>query len=200
MMGVECFAAPAAWSGHLLPEGPVLRRCPVLLVVVVCLTALVAACGHGATRSPSALVPGANAVVVREVDGDTIRARVGRHEERVRFIGIDTPETKDPRKPVQCFGREAAARTAHLLPRGTPLRLVRDVEERDRYGRLLAYVYRARDDLFVNLALAREGYAVTLTYPPNVAHVDELAAAVAEARAADRGLWSACGGPGLPAP
>jgi len=175
----------------------VVPRCRVLLVLV-CLAAL-AACGRSA-RSSSVAVPGANGVVVREVDGDTIRARIAGREERVRFIGIDTPETKDPRKPVQCFGREAAARTARLLPPGTPLRLVRDVEERDQYGRLLAYVYRARDNLFVNLALARDGYAVTLTYPPNVAHADELAAAVAEARAADRGLWSACGGPGLPAP
>jgi len=169
-----------------------------LLVLIACLAALTA-CGRRV--EPSApLVPGANAVVVRNVDGDTIRAKVGGREERVRFIGIDTPETHDPRKPVQCFGREAADRTAHLLPPGTPLRLVRDVEERDRYGRLLAYVYRARDDLFVNLVLARDGYAVALTYPPNVAHTAELVAAVAEARAEDRGLWAACGGPGLPAP
>jgi len=139
-----------------------------LLVLIACLAALTA-CGRRV--EPSApLVPGANAVVVRNVDGDTIRAKVGGREERVRFIGIDTPETHDPRKPVQCFGREAADRTAHLLPPGTPLRLVRDVEERDRYGRLLAYVYRARDALFVNLVLARDGYAVALTYPPTAAH------------------------------
>src|SRR5437867_4203028 len=105
MMTSICFAAPAAWSGHRPPEGPVVARCRVLLVLV-CLAAL-AACGRSA-RSSSPTVPGANAVVVREVDGDTIRARVAGREERVRFIGIDTPETKDPRKPVQCFGREAA--------------------------------------------------------------------------------------------
>jgi micrococcal nuclease len=141
------------------------------------------------TRHPVA----ANATVVRVVDGDTIRARLdGGGEEPVRLIGIDTPETKDPRKPVQCYGREAAARTAALLPRGTRVRLERDVEARDRYGRLLAYVFRASDGLFVNLALAREGYAQVLTIPPNVAHAEEFVAAVREAREAGRGLWSAC--------
>jgi micrococcal nuclease len=139
----------------------------------------------------------ANATVVRVVDGDTIRARLdGAGEERVRLIGIDTPETKDPRRPVQCFGREAAARTAALLPPGTRVRLERDVEPRDRYGRLLAYVWRASDGLFVNLSLARDGYALALTIPPNVAHADEIVAAVRAAREEGRGLWSACGGYG----
>ncbi|MGH9150362.1 MAG: thermonuclease family protein, partial [Acidimicrobiales bacterium] len=85
-----------------------------------------------------------------------------------------------------------------LVPAGTPVRLVRDVEARDRYGRLLAYVYRARDDLFVNLALARDGMADLLTIAPNVAHRDALAAAAAEARRADRGLWARCGGADTP--
>ena len=123
---------------------------------------------------------------------------MGGRTEKVRLLGIDTPETKDPRKPVQCFGKEASARTADLLPPGTEVRLVRDVEERDRYDRLLAYVYRD-DGLFVNLDLARGGYADLLTYPPNVAHTAELQEAVAEARREQRGLWQACGGPGRPA-
>jgi micrococcal nuclease len=137
---------------------------------------------------------------VREVvDGDTIVVRLRGSDETVRLLGIDTPETKDPRKPVQCFGEEASRRTAELLPVGTAVRLVGDVEDRDRYDRLLAYVYRADDDLFVNLELVRGGHADVLTYPPNVAHTIELTAAVAEARREQRGLWKACGGPGRPA-
>jgi micrococcal nuclease len=138
----------------------------------------------------------ANAVVDRVVDGDTVRIRLGADgsgaEEPVRLIGIDTPETKRPDTPVQCFGPEASQALNDALPEGTRLRLELDVEERDRYGRLLAYVYRADDGLFLNLALARGGFAVLLTYPPNVAHTDEFVAAVAAARDEGLGLWSAC--------
>lgn len=137
--------------------------------------------------------------VVKVIDGDTIEVTHAGRKEKVRLLGIDTPETKDPRKPVQCFGAEASAHTAELLPPGTEVILVADVERRDRYDRLLAYVYRFSDHLFVNLELAREGYADLLTYPPNVAHTAELSAAVAEARRDQRGLWQACGGPGRPA-
>ena len=151
------------------------------------------------SREGSEAVRGAEPTISKVVDGDTIEVRVGGRTEKVRLLGIDTPETKDPRKPVQCFGEEASRHTAELLPEGTPVRLVRDVEERDRYDRLLAYVYRASDGLFVNLELARGGYADLLTYPPNVAHTAELSAAVAEARREQRGLWGACGGPGRPA-
>jgi len=136
---------------------------------------------------------GSNAVVVRVVDGDTIKVRVGGRTDRVRLIGIDTPESVKPNTPVQCFALEASDHTKQLLPPGTRVRLVLDVEPRDRYGRLLAYVYRSSDGLFVNLALARDGYARTFTYPPNVAHADELVRAVQDARSADRGLWRACG-------
>lgn len=129
--------------------------------------------------------------VVRVVDGDTIVARLPRGDETVRLIGIDTPETVDPRKPVQCFGREASGRTKALLPPGTSIRLERDVEARDHYGRLLAYVHRT-DGTFVNLALAEEGYAQALTIPPNVAYTSHFSAAVAAAREAGRGLWGAC--------
>jgi micrococcal nuclease len=150
-------------------------------------------------RDPSSPASGNAPTVVKVVDGDTIEVRGGGHTEKVRLLGIDTPETKDPRKPVQCFGKEASRHTADLLPVGTTVRLVRDVEERDRYDRLLAYVYRADDGLFVNLDLAQGGYADLLTYPPNVAHTAELQAAVSEARREQRGLWQACGGPGRPA-
>jgi micrococcal nuclease len=105
---------------------------------------------------------------------------------------MDTPETLDPRTSVQCFGPEASRHTGALLPAGTPVRLVYDVDRTDRYGRTLAYVYRLSDGLFVNVALVRDGYARTATYPPNVAHVDEIRVAEAEAREAARGLWRGC--------
>jgi micrococcal nuclease len=128
-----------------------------------------------------------NATIERVVDGDTV---VLADDTRVRLIGIDTPETVDPRRPVECFGREASARLEDMLPTGTAVRLEYDVDRTDRYGRTLAYLYRADDSLFVNVALAREGYAEQLTVPPNVAHVDDIAAAVDEARDAGRGLWA----------
>lgn len=168
------------------------------------LAAAVVVGGAGCRQSGTAAPPGATgeragaATVARVVDGDTIRVRIQGFEERVRLIGIDTPETHKPGTPVECFGAEASGRMAALLPVGTPVSLVRDVEARDRYGRLLAYVYRASDGLFVNLAMAKEGYATTLTYPPNVAHVDEFVAAVRAARESRRGLWRRCGGAHLP--
>jgi micrococcal nuclease len=120
--------------------------------------------------------------------------RLGGHEERVRLLGIDTPETHKPDAPVECFGPEAADRLGSLLPAGTVVRLVRDIEARDRYDRLLAYVYRDRDGLFVDLAMVADGYAGTLTISPNVAHRAELDRAAADARSAQRGLWHTCGG------
>ena len=104
-----------------------------------------------------------------------------------------------PVKPVQCYGKQASNHTKALLPPGTVVRLVRDVEARDVYGRLLAYVYRRSDGLFVNLELATDGFASLLTYPPDVAHADQFRDAVAGARRRDIGLWRTCGGPGVPA-
>lgn len=133
-----------------------------------------------------------NATVVRVVDGDTVVVDIDGHDETVRLIGIDTPETVKPNSPVECFGPEASAFTKHLLPEGTLVRLERDVEARDDYGRLLAYLYLAGDGTFVNLLLARQGYAALLTFPPNVAHVDEFVDAAEAARVDGLGLWSAC--------
>lgn len=135
---------------------------------------------------------GTTATVVRIVDGDTIVVRVEGADERVRLTGIDTPETVDPRKPVQCFGREASAHLRELLPVGTPVVLVSDVEPQDRFGRWLRYVYRASDNAFINLALVDDGYARVYTYPPNVAHAQDFRAAERRARDAGRGLWGAC--------
>jgi micrococcal nuclease len=173
-----------------------------LLITCVLLTACASSAASGSSSSrpsSSATVLAANATVISVTDGDTIDVRVDGRPEAVRLLGIDTPEVKDPRKPVQCFGQEASAYTHRLLPKGTILHLERDVEPRDQYGRLLAYAYRAADGLFVNLELARLGYAGLLTYPPNTAHEPALRTAVDEARQAGRGLWSACGGLGVPA-
>ena len=129
--------------------------------------------------------------MVRVVDGDTIRVRLpsGR-EERVRYIGIDTPEAG------ACFYREARAFNARLVA-GREVRLERDVDERDRYGRLLAYVHADGRD--VGAELLRRGYAEPLVVPPNVRRAPRFAALAAGARAAGRGLWRACALARLPA-
>ena len=116
------------------------------LVVALAAVAVVVATGRGRhaapVRDPPLVLP-PNGTVVQVIDGDTVVARVDGRDEHVRLIGIDTPETVDPKRPVMCFGPEASAETHQLLPAGTPVRLVHDVEARDAYGRLLAYVYRA---------------------------------------------------------
>jgi micrococcal nuclease len=136
--------------------------------------------------------PPSSGRVVRVVDGDTLRVRLGGTEERVRYIGVDTPETVKPGTPVQCFGKAASALNARLV-RARTVRLVFDAERRDRYGRLLAYVYREPDGLFVNAELVRRGYAEPLTIPPNVAHAAEFRRLARTARRGGRGLWAACG-------
>jgi micrococcal nuclease len=149
------------------------------------------------TVAPDALPAGEDVVVARVVDGDTV---VVAEDRKVRLIGVDTPETRHPDLGVQCYGREASAFLTGLLPPGTDVRLVRDVDPFDRYDRELAYVYRLDDGAFVNAELVRQGYAQIATVPPNVRHVDELFELQREAREANRGLWSACPGVGDPAP
>ena len=134
----------------------------------------------------------ANAVVTHVVDGDTLDVDVDGREERVRLIGIDTPETKRPDTPVECFGPEATDFVTGLLPVGTPIRLERDVVGRDDYGRLLAYVFRAGDGLFVNHEIVRRGYAQPLAFPPNVTYSELFVDAARAAEADDLGLWVAC--------
>ena len=130
--------------------------------------------------------------MVRIVDGDTIHVRMDGRREKVRYIGIDTPQSVKPGAPVECFAKRAGAFNRRLVE-GERVRLVTDLEPRDRYGRLLAYVYRVRDGLFVNAELVRRGYAETLTVPPNVEHAAEFRRLASAARRGGRGLWSACG-------
>ena len=169
-----------------------MRRPLLVLVVVAACAVASSACGRS-VRQPSP-----QPTVVRVVDGDTVVVHVGGRDESVRLIGIDTPESVKPDTPVQCFALEAAARTKALLPKGTRVRLEGDAELRDRYDRLLAYVYRADDGLFVNLVLTREGFALPYTFPPNVAHADAFVAAASEARDSRRGLWNRCRDPDAP--
>ena len=165
--------------------------------IVAALVALVVVGGCAPDRTSPGGPPGA-ATVVHPVDGDTVVVRVGGREESVRLIGIDTPESVAQDRPVECFGPEAKARTAELLPPGTAILLERDVEARDRYDRLLAYVVRAADGLLVNLLLVEEGFAESAPFPPNVAHQADLDRAEAVAQRDERGLWPACGGTDVP--
>ncbi len=161
------------------------------------LTMLLVACtsqpsAGGTPTTSGVLTP--NAVLLYVSDGDTIGVTIDGVEERVRLIGIDTPETKKPDTPVECFGPEASAFTESLLPDGTELYLERDAEARDPYDRLLAYVYRTSDGMFVNLEIIRQGFARPLTIAPNSTHADEFVAAARAADAAGTGLWAACSG------
>lgn len=134
---------------------------------------------------------GEEVLVRRVIDGDTIEVEGG---EKVRYLGIDTPETVDPRKKVECFGKEASSENKKLVE-GKRVLLVKDVSETDRYGRLLRYIYLRLDNgevLFVNDYLIRAGFAKSLTYPPDVRFTEKLMEAEKEAREENRGLWSRC--------
>jgi micrococcal nuclease len=164
------------------------------LVVAACVLALVGCGGSGALGGPDDAVQ-ANATVVRVVDGDTVVVDAAGVDERVRLIGIDTPESVDRNRPVMCFGPEATEHLTELLPEGTAVRLERDVEARDRYDRLLAYLYRAEDGMFVNMAMVSDGYAQEYPFPPNVEHRAGFRAAEREARTRGAGAWSDCQDP-----
>ena len=138
--------------------------------------------------------------VVRVVDGDTIVVEVVDRSEgpgagdaafgeehRVRLIGIDTPESVKPNSPVECFGREASSAAEALLA-GAEVTLVKDVEERDDFDRLLRYVYIGSE--MANARLVVNGYATAYTYPPNVRHSELFLQLERDARGDERGLWS----------
>jgi micrococcal nuclease len=163
-----------------------MRRIAPFALLAIAVAVLVTRGGE----HPRATVFG-RAEVLRVVDGDTIRVRLDGRTERVRYIGVDTPESVKPGTPVQCFAKRAAAANTALVA-GRSVRLVGDVEQRDRYGRLLAYVYREPDGAFVNAQLVRDGYARTLRIAPNVAHAGEFARLAQSARRDGRGLWAAC--------
>lgn len=123
-------------------------------------------------------------MVTRVIDGDTIEIE-GR--QRVRYIGIDTPETVDPRKPVQCYGREASDKNKELVA-GKKVTLKKDVSETDKFGRLLRYVYAG--NIFVNDYLVQQGFAHAVSYPPDIKYQGQFLQAEHEARENNRGLWA----------
>jgi len=127
------------------------------------------------------------ATVVRVVDGDTIEVEIEGETYKLRYIGIDTPETVDPRRPVGCFGEEASAANKALVE-GLTVGLENDVSDTDIYGRLLRYVW-LNDGEMVNAILVREGYAQSSAYPPDVRHQELFDQLETEARSAERGLW-----------
>lgn len=130
--------------------------------------------------------------VTRVVDGDTIKVRLRDRTETVRYIGVDTPESVKPGVPVQCFAKQASAFNRRLVTgRAVSLRL--GPEHRDRYRRLLAYVFlEGRKAVFVNAVLLRRGYARTLAISPNTRLAARFARLERVARSRGRGLWSRC--------
>lgn len=126
------------------------------------------------------------AQVIYVVDGDTIDVLVNGTEHRVRYILVDTPETKHPEKPVEPFGPEASEANRQLVE-GKTVFLEKDVSETDQYGRLLRYVYVG--DLMVNEELLRRGMAQVATFPPDVKYVDRFLEVQRQAQAAGVGMW-----------
>ena len=163
----------------------------ILLAALTVPTMLITSCTTRIDTDAGGRVLG---TVTAVADGDTITVRVGGTEEQIRLIGVDTPETVHPTKPTQCWGPEASGRTKALLPSGTQVSIARDVEARDAFGRLLAYVWRTSDDLFVNRDLVAGGWARPYPYPPNTAHEAEFEAAAFAARRDGLGLWARCQG------
>jgi len=124
-----------------------------------------------------------NVRVNKVVDGDTIELESG---QKIRYIGIDTPESVDPGKPVECFSEEAAKKNRDLVE-GKEIRLETDISDKDRYGRLLRYVWI--NDSLINEILVREGYAKSSTYPPDVKYQERFNQAEKLAREEEKGLW-----------
>lgn len=125
-------------------------------------------------------------LVKRVIDGDTVELENG---ERVRYIGINTPETVSPNSKTGCFGQEAKEVNRKLVE-GKKVRLVKDVSDTDKYQRLLRYVYVR--DIFVNKYLVQEGFAQASTFPPDVKYSKQFKEAENFARQQKKGLWSKC--------
>lgn len=135
-------------------------------------------------------------IVAKVIDGDTFALQNG---QKVRLIGVDTPETVDPRRPVACFGKEASNVSKELLS-GKPVRLEKDISDTDRYGRLLRYVYLQTNngELFVNNYLVANGFARSSTYPPDLKYQEAFKQSELAARQNNFGLWSSCGQSAFP--
>lgn len=165
-----------------------------ILVVLVCVAvsfwASQGSSDEAQDRRPAPRAGSADALVTRVVDGDTAEMKLSRGDtESVRYIGVDTPESVAPGQPVECFGKEASEFNRRLVE-GEDVTLRFGAERRDRYGRLLAYVYLG--DNFVNATLVKRGFAQTLEIEPNTDFAARFANLQQVAANAGRGLWSAC--------
>lgn len=179
------------------PKDPVKKGWRVVLATaaVFVLAVLFLETGRAQWPKMPALIPAAQPgtyKVTEVMDGDTIKVELAGYRDTVRLIGVDTPETKDPRKPVQCFGVKASEKTAEWVL-GRQVRLEADPadSDRDKYGRLLRYVY-LEDGRLLNAELIKEGYGFAYTLFP-FGKLEEFRRHEAEARSAGRGLWAACG-------
>lgn len=142
-----------------------------------------AACGTSTSAT--------SGIVVRVIDGDTVDVAFGEQTERIRLIGINTPELGYDGSPNECWAAEAALALQQTLPIGSEVRILRDTVARDHYGRLLGYLF-VEDDRFVNRQLALNGHARVLSIAPNTAFEQEINDAVHAARRSNLGLWRAC--------
>jgi micrococcal nuclease len=158
-----------------------------LRILIAVALSLLVSCSSGATTENEVLI-----TVLKVVDGDTVDIDIKGNTERVRLIGVNTPETKHLTKPIECFGPEASAYLTQLLPKGTHVRIERDIEARDRYGRMLLYLYRESDNLFINLDLVSHGYGTPMSIEPNTFHRNDFVHAAALAETTNEGLWKAC--------
>ena len=135
------------------------------------------------SATSSAVLGQSQVKVKRVIDGDTIELEDG---QVVRYIGIDTPETKHPAKPVECFGQLAADQNRQLVE-GKLVNLEKDISQTDRYGRLLRYVYS--DSVMINELLVKEGFATVSSYPPDIKYQEIFIQAERDAQLAKKGLW-----------
>jgi micrococcal nuclease len=161
-------------------------------VLLTCALLIIQKNGWFSTAAHTAIVNQPGLYKVTEfVDGDTIAVDMNGTTEKVRFIGVDTPETHDPRKAVQCFGQAAAAFTKNFIG-ANPVRLEADPinTNRDRYNRLLRYVY-TNDNQLVNAEIIKQGYGFAYTSFP-FQKVDEFTSYEQTARSANKGLWGSC--------
>ncbi len=124
--------------------------------------------------------------VIRVIDGDTIEIE---GKIKVRYIGVNTPELHDPKKPIECFGQAALDENKRLVE-GKEVYIQKDISETDRFKRLLRYVWVG--DMFINDYLVRQGFAQVSTFPPDVKYLQQFLEAQTEARENKRGLWKEC--------
>lgn len=175
------------WTTSEIPKLKALLMIAVILPVVL---------------FPVAVFPRDRGEVVRVVDGDTLVVKLGTRSERVRLIGIDTPESRKNSKAkrdaarsgrdlsaIVRMGKQASAFVKSVVSRGDTVTLEYDVDRRDRYGRILAYVYLS-DGRMLNELIVRSGYGSVMTYPPNVKYSDKFKKAYRYARQNNLGLWA----------